>query len=57
VAVDTDKKGIGYSGLPNRPIQIKVESSGQNWRIVSGIVAFFGWGAATYIVMRKQNTK
>jgi len=55
VAVDTDMKGIGYSGLPNRPIQVKVYSSGRNWRIVSGIVAFFGWGAATYIVMREQN--
>lgn len=54
VAVDTDLKGIGYSGLPKRPIQVKVESSGRNWRIVSGIVAFFGWGAATYIVMREQ---
>ena len=56
VAVDTDLKGIGYSGLPKRPIQVKVEPNGRNWRIVSGIVAFFGWGAATYIVMRKQNT-
>ena len=55
VAVDTDMKGIGYAGLPNRPIQVKVYSSGRNWRIVSGIVAFFGWGAATYIVMREQN--
>ncbi|MBN1560747.1 hypothetical protein JW998_10885 [candidate division KSB1 bacterium] len=55
VAVDTDLKGIGYSGLPKRPIQVKVESSGRNWRIVSGLVAFFGWGAATYIVMREQN--
>ncbi len=56
VAVDTDMKGIGYSGLPNRPIQVNVYNNGQNWRIVSGIVGFFGWGAATYIVMRKQNT-
>jgi len=56
VAVDTELAGIGYSGLPKRPIQVKVESSGRNWRIVSGIVAFFGWGTAAYIVMRKQNT-
>jgi len=55
IAVDNDLKGIGYSGLPKRPIQVKVEKSGRNWRIVAGIVAFFGWGAATYIVMRKQN--
>ncbi|MBN1464601.1 outer membrane beta-barrel protein [candidate division KSB1 bacterium] len=55
VAVDTDLKGIGYSGLPKRPIQVKVASSGRNWRIVSALVAFFGWGAATYIVMTKQN--
>ena len=55
VAVDNDLKGIGYSGLPKRPIQVKVEKSGRNWRVVAGIVAFFGWGAATYIVMRKQN--
>lgn len=56
VAVDTDMKGIGHSGLPNRPIQVKVDGNGRNWRIVSGLVAFFGWGAATYVVMRKQNT-
>ena len=55
IAVDNDLKGIGYSGLPKRPIQVKVEKSGRNWRIVAGIVSFFGWGAATYIVMRKQN--
>ncbi len=55
IAVDNDLKGIGYSGLPKRPIRVKVEKSGRNWRIVAGIVAFFGWGAATYIVMRKQN--
>lgn len=56
VAVDTDMKGIGNSGLPNRPIQVKVDSNARSWRIVSGLVAFFGWGAATYVVMRKQNT-
>ncbi len=56
VAVDTDMKGIGNSGLPNRPIQVQVDGNGRNWRIVSGLVAFFGWGAATYVVMRKQNT-
>jgi hypothetical protein len=56
VAVDTNMKGIGHSGLPNRPIQVQVDGNGRNWRIVSGLVAFFGWGAATYVVMRKQNT-
>lgn len=56
VAVDTDMKGIGHSGLPNRPIQVSVDGNGRNWRIVSGLVAFFGWGGATYVVMRKQNT-
>ncbi len=55
VAVDTDMKGIGHSGLPNRPIQVKVDVNGRNWRIVSGLVAFFGWGGATYVVMTKQN--
>lgn len=54
VAVDNELKGIGYSGLPKRPIQVQVDPSGKSWRIVSGIVAFLGWGAATYIVMRKQ---
>jgi hypothetical protein len=55
VAVDQDLKGIGYSGLPKRPIVVKVDKSGKNWRVVSGIAAFLGWGAAAYIVMRKQN--
>lgn len=55
VAVDEELKGIGYSGLPKRPIVVKVDKSGKNWRVVSGIAAFLGWGAAAYIVMRKQN--
>lgn len=55
VAVDQSLKGIGYSGLPKRPIVVKVEKSGRSWRVVSGVAAFLGWGAAAYLVMRKQN--
>ncbi|MDZ7369663.1 MAG: porin family protein [candidate division KSB1 bacterium] len=55
IAVDQTMKGIGYSGLPKKPIVMKVERSGTGWRIVTGIVALLGWGGAAYIVMRKQN--
>jgi len=55
VAVDQNLKGIGYSGLPKRPIVVNVDKNGNSWRVVSGIAAFLGWGAAAYIVMRKQN--
>ena len=54
VAVDNELEGIGYSGLPKRPIQVEVDPNGKSWRIVAGIAAFLGWGASTYIVMRKQ---
>ncbi|MBN1997537.1 porin family protein [candidate division KSB1 bacterium] len=55
VAVDERVKGIGYSGLPTRPIRIKVVKNGSGWRIASGIAAVLSWGAASYIVFRKQN--
>jgi len=55
IAVDNNLKGIGYSGVPKRPIRVKVDKSGHNWRIASGIIAFIGWGTATYIVMRRQH--
>ncbi len=55
VAVDERVKGIGYSGLPTRPIQVTVVQNGTAWRIASAVAAAISWGAASYIVFRKQN--
>lgn len=55
VAVDQDLKGIGYSGLPNRPIRVKVIQDNPAWRVAGGLVAALGWGAASYLVFRNQN--
>jgi opacity protein-like surface antigen len=54
VAVDEAISGVGYSGLPDRPNFISVHGSETGWRIVSGLAAAAGWGAASYLVFRKQ---
>jgi hypothetical protein len=55
VAVDEKVKGIGYSGLPSRPIKVKVVGNGAVWRIAGGIATALSWAAATFLIMRKQN--
>lgn len=55
VAVDQRVKGIGYSGLPARPIKVSVLKSGTGWRIAGGLISALSWGAASYVVFRKQS--
>lgn len=55
VAVDETLSGIGYSGLPSKPVMVKVSPSGKPWRIVGGAVGAAAIGTASYIVLRKQN--
>jgi hypothetical protein len=55
VAVDETLSGIGYSGLPSKPVSVKVSPSGKPWRIIGGIVGAAAIGTASYIVIRKQN--
>jgi hypothetical protein len=55
VAVDQSLKGIGYSGLPHKPIVVQVVPGGNSWRIVGGAVGAAAVGAASYMVVRKQN--
>jgi hypothetical protein len=55
VAVDETLGGIGYSGLPSKPISVEVLASGKPWRIVGGILGAAAVGSASYIVIRKQN--
>ncbi|MBN2412315.1 outer membrane beta-barrel protein [candidate division KSB1 bacterium] len=55
VAVSQDLKGIGNSGLPKRPIQVKVIKDALIWRIASATVTTIGWGLATFFVLRKQS--
>jgi len=55
VAVSQDLKGIGNSGLPKRPIRVKVIKDALIWRIASGTVSAIGWGLATFLVLRKQS--
>ncbi len=54
VAVDESLSGVGYSGLPNKPIGVKVSPSGTVWRIVGGTVGAAAIGTASYLVLRKQ---
>ncbi len=55
VAVSQDLKGIGNSGLPKRPIRVKVIKDALIWRIASDTVTAVGWGLATFFVLRKQS--
>ncbi len=55
IAVDQNVKGIGYSGLPNRPVQVKLLRHGTVWRALGAITAAAGWGLSTYIILRKQS--
>jgi len=55
VAVDETLSGIGYSGLPSKPIQVDVSPSGKPWRIVGATVGAAAVGTASFIVLRKQN--
>jgi len=54
VAVDQKKKGLGYSGLPNRPNIIQVLSNPSRWRAATSFVAIAGWGSAAYLAFRRQ---
>ncbi|MBC7185892.1 MAG: hypothetical protein H5U38_02550, partial [Calditrichaeota bacterium] len=53
-AVNADKTNIGYSGLPRRPLQVKVFPHASRWRRVGGTVAALGWSAAGFWVLRRQ---
>ncbi len=54
VAVDETLKGIGYSGLPSLPIQMKVFPDGKPWRILGGTIGAATLSTATYLILRKQ---
>ncbi len=54
VAVDEAVKGIGYAGLPSKPIEVEVLPKGTAWRILGGVVGAAAVGTAAYLVGRKQ---
>lgn len=54
VAVDEKVTGVGYSGLPNRPIRIKTIKNGDGWRVLSGTMGLIGWGAAAYMLAKEK---
>jgi len=54
VAVDETLSGIGYSGLPSKPISVEVVGNGTPWRVVGGVVGAATLGTASYLVLRKQ---
>jgi hypothetical protein len=54
VAVDETLSGIGYSGLPSRPITVSVSPSGKAWRFIGATVGAATVGSASYLVLRKQ---
>lgn len=53
-AVDRSISGIGYSGLPARPLQVRVFKNPQGWRTVGGVLATISWSAGSYLVLRRQ---
>jgi hypothetical protein len=53
VAVDAAISGVGYSGVPDRPNFVRVHGKETGWRIVTGLAAAAGWGAASYLVFSK----
>jgi hypothetical protein len=55
IAVDETVRGIGYSGLPSKPIQVKVSPSGKPWRIIGGTIGAATVGTASYLILRKQD--
>lgn len=54
IAVDEAVSGIGYSGLPKRPNQVHVIAKPNLWRGLAAGAAALGWGAAGYLIFRKQ---
>ena len=55
VAVDQRVKGVGYSGLPTKPIRVQVVPNGTKWRIAGGVISAVVCGAASFIILRKQS--
>ncbi len=54
IAVDETLSGIGYSGLPSKPINVKATKSGTIWRVLGASVGTAAIGTASYVVLRKQ---
>ena len=54
VAVDETLSGIGYSGLPSKPIRVNISPSGKAWRLIGATFGAATIGSASYLVLRKQ---
>ncbi len=54
VAVDETLSGIGYSGLPSKPITVNISPSGKAWRFIGATFGAATIGSASYLVLRKQ---
>ena len=54
VAVDETLSGIGYSGLPSKPIRVNISPSGKAWRFIGATFGAATIGSASYLVLRKQ---
>ncbi len=55
VAITDDLTGIGYSGLPKRPIEVTLIKNAPIWRTAVKALTAISWGAATFLVLRKQS--
>ena len=55
VAVDKTLTGLGYSGLPSKPIDVRVKPNGTPWRLIGGTAGAAAIGTAAYLIVRKQN--
>ncbi len=54
IAVDEAISGIGYCGLPRRPVITRIIANPTAWRLFNGTVALIGWGAAGYLISKDQ---
>ncbi len=55
VAITDDLSGIGYSGLPKRPIQVTIIKNAPIWRTATRAITALGWGTASFLLQRKQS--
>ena len=55
LAVDEAISGVGYCGLPKRPVNVRVIANPKVWRILNGTAAILGWGAAGYLILNDKH--
>jgi hypothetical protein len=55
VAVDETLSGVGFSGLPSRPVTVAAYPDGTPFRTIGAIIGGLAAGTATFVILRKQD--